>query len=50
MIEHLEKLITEVRDSEVWSALEEVSKRGYGLKKGEKEQMEGMIGEIFISN
>jgi tetratricopeptide (TPR) repeat protein len=46
----LEKVITEVHESEVWSALEEVGKRGYGLNHGEKNQMEGMVGEIFLTN
>ena len=46
----LDKLITEVYESEVWSALEEVGKKGYKLKNGEIAQMEGMMGEIFVSN
>jgi tetratricopeptide (TPR) repeat protein len=46
----LEKLITEVHESEVWSALEKVSKRGYGLNNREKNQMEGMIEKIFVTN
>ncbi|MCG3218104.1 MAG: tetratricopeptide repeat protein [Candidatus Heimdallarchaeota archaeon] len=44
----LEKLITEVHESEIWSALEEVGKTGYGLKMEEKDQMEGMMGKIFV--
>ena len=46
----LERLMTEVQTSEMWSALEEVGKKGYGLNKREKDQMEGVIGEIFITN
>jgi hypothetical protein len=46
----LEKLITEVHESEVWSALEEVGHKGYKLKNGEITQMEGVIGEIFVTN
>ena len=46
----LEQLITEVHESEVWSALEKVGRTGYGLKNEEKEKMEGMIGEIFPIN
>ena len=46
----LNKLITEVYESEVWPALEEVGKKGYKLRNGEIAQMEGMMGEIFITN
>ncbi len=46
----LEKLIDEVYESEVWSALEEVGLRGYKLKDAELAQMEGVIGEIFMTN
>ncbi|MCG3218258.1 MAG: hypothetical protein KAR35_04605, partial [Candidatus Heimdallarchaeota archaeon] len=46
----LDKLISEVYESEVWSALEEVGKKGYKLKTREITQMEGVIGEIFITN
>jgi hypothetical protein len=49
-IKKLDKLITEVHESEVWSALEEVGKKGYKLKNGEIAQMEEVIGEIFITN
>jgi hypothetical protein len=46
----LEKLITEVQTSEIWSALEEVGNRGYGLNKSHKDHMEGVIAEIFLTN
>ena len=46
----LEKLMTEVHESEVWSALEEVGKKGYKLNYGEIAQLEGMMGEIFTTN
>jgi tetratricopeptide (TPR) repeat protein len=46
----LEKLVSVVHESEVWSALKEVGKTGNELNEKEKEQMEGMIGEIFITN
>ncbi|MHA1912351.1 MAG: hypothetical protein ACTSYA_11730, partial [Candidatus Kariarchaeaceae archaeon] len=46
----LDRLITEVHDSAVWSTLKEVGKKGYKLKDIEIAQMEGMMGEIFITN
>ncbi len=46
----LEKLIDEVYESDVWSALEEVGRKGYGLNQDERAQMEGVIGEIFLTN
>ncbi len=46
----LEQLISEVQTSEMWSALEEVGKTGQGLNKVERDQMEGVIGEIFTTN
>jgi tetratricopeptide (TPR) repeat protein len=46
----LDNLITEVYETEMWSALEEVGKRGYKLKDGEIAQMDRVIGEIFITN
>jgi hypothetical protein len=46
----LENLMTEVQTSEVWSALEEVGRKGYGLNKVQRDQMEGVIGEIFVTN
>ena len=35
---------------DVWSALEEVGRKGYGLDKSHKDHMEGVIGEIFFTN
>jgi hypothetical protein len=49
-IKKLEKLIVEVHQSEVWSALEEVVKTGKELDPEETDQMEGMIEEIFLTN
>ncbi|MCG3217945.1 MAG: hypothetical protein H7643_03030, partial [Candidatus Heimdallarchaeota archaeon] len=46
----LERLIDEVHESEVWSALEEVGKKGYGLKMNDRDHMEDVIGEIFVTN
>jgi hypothetical protein len=46
----LDKLITEVHESDVWFALEKVGKTGHGLNYSEKNQMEGVIGEIFLTN
>ena len=46
----LEKLMTEVHESEVWSALEEVGRKGYGLTRTHKDQMEGVIADIFLTN
>jgi len=46
----LERLMTVVHESEVWSALEEVGKKGYKLNYGEMARLEGMMGEIFTTN
>ncbi|MHA1911020.1 MAG: tetratricopeptide repeat protein [Candidatus Kariarchaeaceae archaeon] len=46
----LEQLITNVHDSEIWSSLEEVGKKGYKLRNGEIAQMEGIIENIFLTN
>ncbi|MHA1912673.1 MAG: tetratricopeptide repeat protein [Candidatus Kariarchaeaceae archaeon] len=46
----LEKLMAEVRESELWSALEKVSKTGCDISEEESAQMEGMIEEIFVTN
>jgi len=46
----LEQLITEVHESPVWSALENVGKKGHGLKTGELNQLDKVISEIFTSN
>ncbi len=46
----LEKLMTEVHEGEIWAALEEVGKTGNELNDEEIAQMEGMIGEIFITS
>jgi hypothetical protein len=49
-VKKLEKLIIEVQTSEVWSALEDVGRKGYGLNRNHKDQMEGVIADIFLTN
>ena len=49
-VKKLEKLIAEVYTSEIWPTLEEIGKTGYGLEEGEIAQMEGVIGEIFVTH
>ena len=49
-LKKLEKLITEVHASKVWSALEEVGKKGNKLKNSETDQMNGVIADIFLTN
>ncbi|MHA1911141.1 MAG: tetratricopeptide repeat protein, partial [Candidatus Kariarchaeaceae archaeon] len=46
----LDRLITEVHDSEVWPALKEVGRKGYGLNRDDKDYMEAMTGNIFLTN